>query len=226
MSQRWFLKRVPFEFDWPIGQVWHGYVNPWPGPIQCPLCRGTGLNEECTKLYLTFRKWACRLTKLELMSAKQSGMDLVEVTKLQNRVWSADSPLIRSYLIEIRARRRGIWGLCNLCAGTQVIPNQNPAVQHLYSGVNLYDEWQPIEPPSGEAWQLWEFEPPEGRPVSTTFWSADLLAKWCSVNFRSDEAKWLRWILHEGAKKEPLKPVFKLHRERLFSTIEPKRGEA
>ena len=92
--------------------------------------------------------------------------------------------------------------------------------------MNLYEEWQPIEPPFGESWQLWEFEPPDGRPVSPTFGSADLLAKWCSVSFRSDEDKWLRWILHEGMKKELVKPVFQLHRERLFSLTEPKRGEA
>jgi hypothetical protein len=92
--------------------------------------------------------------------------------------------------------------------------------------VNLYEEWQPIEPPLGEAWQLWEFEPPNGRPISKTFGSADLLAKWCAFNFKSDEAKWLCWILHEGAKKDPLTPVFQLYRERLFSTTDPKWGEA
>ena len=201
-------------------------MNPWPGPILCPLCRGTGLNEECTKLYETFRRWAFKLTKLELAAARQSGMDLGEVTKIQNRDWSADSSLIRSYLIEIRARRRGVWGLCKLCAGTQTIPNQNPSVQRLYEGVNLYEEWQPIEPPLGTAWQLWEFAPPDGRPVSPVFWSADLLARWCAINFKSDGAKWLRWISHEGKKQEPVKPVFQLQRERIFSMYEPKRGEA
>jgi hypothetical protein len=226
VSQRWFVKRVPFDFDWPVGQVWHGYVNPWPGPLSCPACSGTGLNEACVLLYQSFRKWACKLTRVEILAAKESGLDILEVEKIQKRVWAADTALIRSYLVEIRARRKGIWGICRVCSGTQVIPNQNPAVRQLYEGVNLYEEWQPIEPPYGEAWQLWEFAPPEGRPVSPVFWSDDLLAKWCAVNFRSDGNKWLQWISREGMKPEPLQPIFQLQSERIFPLTEPKRGEA
>jgi hypothetical protein len=226
VSQRWFVKRVPFDFDWPVGQVWHGYVNPWPGPLRCPLCLGTGLNQECVHLYNTFRKWASRLTKAEVATAIQIGMDSEDLGKIQHRAWEADSPLARAYLVEVRARRKGCWGVCTSCRGTQVIPNQNPAVQKLYDGVNLYEEWQPIEPPCGEGWQLWELEPPDGRPASVVFWSEALLAKWCSTHFRTDFEKWLRWISREGMRPEPVTPVLQLHSERSFQVYEPKRGEA
>lgn len=38
------LKRVPLDFQWPLHQVWDGYVNPWPGSLPCPLCDSSGYN--------------------------------------------------------------------------------------------------------------------------------------------------------------------------------------
>lgn len=45
------IKRVPLDFDWPIDQLWKGYVNPYRGqfckPCQkkynenCPYCQGS-----------------------------------------------------------------------------------------------------------------------------------------------------------------------------------------
>lgn len=31
------MKRVPMDFDWPIGEVWKGYLNPYHG-CRCPYC--------------------------------------------------------------------------------------------------------------------------------------------------------------------------------------------
>lgn len=38
------LKRVPLDFNWPIGRVWHGYINPFykKHSKECPHCEGYG----------------------------------------------------------------------------------------------------------------------------------------------------------------------------------------
>jgi len=38
------LKRVPLDFDWPLKEIWKGYLNPHR-PEDCPHCRGTGSSE-------------------------------------------------------------------------------------------------------------------------------------------------------------------------------------
>lgn len=43
------LKRVPLDFDWPIGQVWKGYLNPYSAQ-GCKPCRGSGFNPATKKL--------------------------------------------------------------------------------------------------------------------------------------------------------------------------------
>jgi hypothetical protein len=33
------LKRVALDFNWPIGEIWHGYLNPYSTrKRECPLC--------------------------------------------------------------------------------------------------------------------------------------------------------------------------------------------
>lgn len=43
------LKRVPIDFNWPIGQIWKGYISPYKSQ-ECKSCEGTGLNKETKKL--------------------------------------------------------------------------------------------------------------------------------------------------------------------------------
>jgi len=47
MSQE--LKRVPLDFDWPIGITWKGYLSPYHS-IDCKICGGSGLNPKTKKL--------------------------------------------------------------------------------------------------------------------------------------------------------------------------------
>lgn len=53
------LKRVPLDFDWPIGHVWKGYINPYAS-VDCPYCydeeneRPTGYTREAWEYYKTF----------------------------------------------------------------------------------------------------------------------------------------------------------------------------
>lgn len=36
------VKRVALDFQWPLHQVWKGYLNDRPGPQECPMCGGSG----------------------------------------------------------------------------------------------------------------------------------------------------------------------------------------
>lgn len=214
MSSQWSVKRVPLDFDWPAGYVWHGYLNPWPGPIECEECCGTGINDECQKLYRNFRRWAPRMTEQEAAFALQAGISEKDIGQIRKRVWSeVDNSLIRSYLTEIRAKTSGIWGLCRVCNGKQRVPNPNPSVQLLYADVNLFEEWRPIEPPKGDGWQLWQVKDGSGFPASAVYKSEGDLAKWCSVHFKSDYSGWLRWIIRESSKVPQDPPEFKLKSE-------------
>lgn len=216
MSSQWCIKRVLLDFDWPVGYVWHGYLNPWPGPIECERCMGTGLNEDCQKLLRNFRRWAPRLTEKEVAVATQAGVSEAEIAYLRNRNWdNVDSPLIRSYLTEIRAKTTGIWGVCTTCNGNKVVGNPNPAVKQLYTDVDLFEEWKPIEPPKGDGWQLWQIREDGGYPASAVYQSDQELAKWCSSHFNSDYSGWLKWIVKEGSKVSQSNPEFKLKSENI-----------
>jgi len=216
MSSQWSVKRVPLDFYWPVGYLWHGYMNPWPGPIECEDCGGTGLNSECQKLFRNFRRWAPRLTEQEVELATQAGVSSEEITQILNRVWGeVDTQLIRSYLTEIRAKTTGIWGLCTVCKGKKRVVNPNPAVQQLYTDVDLFEEWRPIEPPKGDGWQLWQVRADGGYPQSAVYKSDEQLAKWCSVHFKSDYAGWLKWIIREGSKVPQDPPEFRLKSENI-----------
>jgi hypothetical protein len=43
------LRRVPIDFDWPIGKVWEGYLNPYKYE-DCCSCSGTGYGPEARQL--------------------------------------------------------------------------------------------------------------------------------------------------------------------------------
>lgn len=46
------IKRVPMTFDWPLHQVWQGYLNPFSDEmIKCSKCDGTGYSPEAKHLY-------------------------------------------------------------------------------------------------------------------------------------------------------------------------------
>lgn len=212
----WSIKRVPLDFDWPVGYLWHGYVNPWPSPVECEACCGSGVNEESLRLYRNFKRWAPRLSESEIAEALKAGITERELSQIRLRNWDeVDHPLIRSYLTELRARSNKVWGICPVCRGLQVVPNPNPAIRQLYADVNLYEEWRPIEPPKGEGWQLWQVQDADGFPASPVFDSEIQLAKWCTTHFKSDYGSWLKWITREGLKVLPEPPEFKLNSEHI-----------
>ena len=53
------MKKVPMDFDWPLGRIWKGYVNPYHG-VDCPWCfdkrteRSHGFSKEAWEYYKTW----------------------------------------------------------------------------------------------------------------------------------------------------------------------------
>lgn len=209
MAQR-TVKRVSPDFQWPIGEVWHGYINPWPGPVACPRCLTSGLNPMTKKLADTFRSWAPKLTIEEAAQLVEKGVDVTEIQRLRRRVRDSDTPTVRQLLVEIRAKRKGFWGLCSECDGDGFVPNPNPAVVTLYEGVNLFQEWEPTEPPFGSGWQLWDDT--DGYPVSPVFDTSEALAAWCFKRYKKPELKqWERWVRSfKNLTPSEIRPPFRL----------------
>jgi hypothetical protein len=64
------------------------------------------------------------------------------------------------------------------------------------------EAWEPIEPPAGDGWQMWETTS-EGSPTSPVFATPEELAEWCATgttvfgNSQADAAEWLRIITGE-----------------------------
>lgn len=45
------IKRVPLDFEWPIGKIWEGYLNPfYKDSCDCPFCGGDGYSENLRNL--------------------------------------------------------------------------------------------------------------------------------------------------------------------------------
>lgn len=220
----WSIKRVPLNFDWPVGCVWHGYVNPWPGPVGCDACLGTGLNDASLKLYRNFKRWAPQMTDVELDLALKFGIVATDLSKIRRRTWNeieTNHNQLRSDLTEIRAKITKVWGACPACNGLRVVLNPNPAIQQLYADVNLYEEWRPIEPPKGEGWQLWRVKDPGKCPESAVYDSETSLAKWCALHFNSDYTSWFNWIMQENLKVSQESPSFKLKCENVVIYTQP-----
>ena len=63
----------------------------------------------------------------------------------------------------------------------------------------LHDEWEPVDPPTGEGYQLWETTS-EGSPKSPVFATLDELCEWCETNattfahFKATKEQWKKML--------------------------------
>lgn len=88
----------------------------------------------------------------------------------------------RWLLVKHRCQLLGIDMECKACKGRCVIADDDE-----WDAEEAASEaWQPIEPPAGDGWQLWETVS-EGSPVSPVFATADELASWMSDPARGDQ---------------------------------------
>ena len=202
------LKRVPMDFNWPIGEIWKGYRNPYH-PEDCPSCKGSGYNAETEEILRSFydfdgrgNRWCDDITEEEVAALLKANRlwDLTRGGKIPtaaevnhwNKTRMGHDGVNEMILVKTRAKRLGVYGKCPLCDG----------VGHLWCDPkyeDLYENWEPIEPPIGDGFQLWE-DVTEGSPVSPVFASLDELAEWAAENattfgaFKTTKEKWIAML--------------------------------
>lgn len=139
------IKRVPIDFDWPLGMVWKGYINPYDAQ-ECKVCKGSGHNPETKQIsddWYDFansgRRWDKSITQDEVNALVEHGR-LWDFTRtwIPGEGWvDKDPPYIPTadevnrwsrhgtghdainqwICVETRAKRLGVWGRCPVCNG-------------------------------------------------------------------------------------------------------------
>lgn len=204
------LKRVPLDFDWPMNEVWKGYIN--PHYEACKTCNGSGetiayqrLSDLISLLMLSgedAQRGKCHPhffnAPLYHTEGKVCGPDMAELTEgLAGRGmsmfghdccdrWSAAKKIIQA------AGLPESWGICPDCEGHGCLKEKQA----------IYEAWKPTEPPEGEGYQIWETVS-EGSPISPVFATPEELArymagrKWGADEGTSYET-WLKFINGPG----------------------------
>lgn len=74
------LRRVSLDFAAPLHTVWEGYKNPYPGPLTCNLCDGSGYNTATKQIdddFYSFedphRAWCDEITQDEVQALVDEG---------------------------------------------------------------------------------------------------------------------------------------------------------
>lgn len=204
------IKRVPIDFDWPIGKVWEGYVNRHYS--QCKACRGMGLT--------TARRRLEELTRLILLSGEDANQQRChpyfqwgamhhtfgispsqDMNELSTGLAGREPGPFGHDGIDARAAQKKIisaagldpnsWGICKECEGS----GEDPATKE------ASDAWSRSAPPTGDAFQLWSTTT-EGHPMSPPMRSPDALARWLAENktssFGESTATYEQWLSFIG----------------------------
>lgn len=193
------VRRVPVDFDHPIGEQWPGYLPPDQRP--CPECKAgftpagewlkgvvfllmmlgedpiTRADANLSSRARAMHPW---LVNLPLRPAGRPGPDMTELTTgLAGRAPSlfghdeCDNRSAYRKIVGAAGLNPEEWGTCPACDGHAVQPDD----------LHLEDGWEPTDPPEGEGWQLWETVS-EGSPISPVFESSSGLVDWlCSPDY-------------------------------------------
>lgn len=207
------LKRVPLDFDWPIDELWHGYLSGEDFP-QCSDCGGEGYGPEARAIAHTFYPhqiashyadrlaWHDKLGQVEVDHLQAQGRlrtwrdgawhnDPLTADEVNQRQrgggFDGHDGINRWILIRFRCERLGIEVNCSICAGHGTIATDAERAKA--------EEWEPTEPPEGEGYQLWNTTT-EGHPMTPVFATLDELcahaAEHCST-FGYDKASAEGW---------------------------------
>jgi hypothetical protein len=217
------VKRVPLDFDWPIDKVWIGY-EPFAATT-CVECDGIGHSALAAALAGAFyvdktgpdgagRGWHDQLDQADVDQLVANGRLLqfthrydqatnqwqptgqrptaAQVNTVQRSTLLVHDATNQRLLVEGRCVRLGVDPACPSCMGSgNLAAGQEPA-----------SSWQPVEPPTGEGWQLWETVS-EGSPQTPVFATSQALAAWCAEHASVFAGEgwsyqlWLRYILED-----------------------------
>lgn len=213
------LKRVPLDFDHPLGEVWPGYLS--PGLPQCGDCGGEGYGPEARAVAHTFYAhqigghnaealaWSDKLGQAEVDHLVEKGRlqvwrdgewhkdprtaDEVNAEQRAGGLRGHDA-INRMYLVAFRCERLGIPTACPTCEGHGTIATAEEREAN--------EAWEGTEPPEGEGYQLWETTS-EGSPKTPVFETLDELCAYAAEHvsvFASDMASAAEWrrMLDDG----------------------------
>ena len=228
------MKRVPMDFDWPLGRVWKGFLNPYKG-CKCPWCydekdrESLGYTKEAREYKRQFygfnmgwdykqnpydhnlsycpqakpyrlERWEydfivsnekCRsiyfgnLADSEIPPFEQMTDYLLRTQR--SRMMGCDAEY---YLTMEHCRRLGTTDCCPHCEGTGLVWQTDELKR-------LHEEWERIEPPTGDGYQLWETTS-EGSPKSPVCATFEELCEWCAENattfahFKATKEEWMK----------------------------------
>jgi len=206
------LKRVPIDFDYPLKQIWKGYLNPYHSQ-KCNACDGYGYNEKTKQLYdswygfsnpIRFGSWCYNLSQDDVIALVEAGR-LMDFTRIPLNDEQKKDCLPNGWLKynngymptaeEVNEWAKKSFGHdsinCSICV-------QAKAIREGFYGLCPHCNGE------GEIWQSdeikklheeWEqFEPPigegyqlwettsEGSPSSPVFATLDELCEWCEAN--------------------------------------------
>jgi hypothetical protein len=178
------LKRVALDFDWPMGKVWTGFIN--PHNEQCEHCNGSGETaaRRCLQdiAHLLLIAGADSLKgrnhpwmKEIYLDDRVPSPDMAELTGALTRPlqdwrmghdaidrWTATKKIIQAAGLD-----PDVWGICTHCEG-------HGQPKEVYA---LSEAWEQTEPPTGEGWQMWETVS-DGSPVSPVFATKEAFVKY------------------------------------------------
>lgn len=199
------LKRVPLDFDWPIGEVWRGYIN--PHYEECTACLGSGSTlarlrlEDLVSLMMLSGADSLKGSNHPYFESNWAfhhqvipSPDMAELTTgLSGRSpaghlghdaidrWEATAKIIKAAGLDDET-----WGICLQCDGHGCAPEN----------LEAWESWEPKEPPAGEGFQLWGTTN-EGEPISPVFDTLEKLCKWAAENattfasFTATKEEWM-----------------------------------
>lgn len=201
------IKRVPLDFDWPIGEIWQGYLMPAKyDEDKCPNCDGGRTPALC---------WVEAIAWLLPMLADDLRAQSFEGTEHQFTQFGDDRSKIHPYLsslMNVYTDRRPSADIAELIEGLtgekpsmfgyvgssgswQIVDKLRRAagvdekwgwcktcdghgIVEKYPGQRAEAEaWERTEPPEGEGWQVWETVS-DGSPISPVFADREGLIGW------------------------------------------------
>lgn len=213
-------RRVPLDFDWPLGEVWEGYLT--PERLRALPCPGAGCSSGWSPEGAWLQKIAFLLQESATAHARgeihpwaqplrqisygrdtvDPGPDFVALVSGLTGLSLQDldqpfGPSVHRVAAALR-EKAGLpreWETCRTCngsGGVEAYPGQAAEAE----------AWTWTEPPTGPGWQMWETTS-EGSPTSPVFETPEALADWCTHHTtvfgctRGTYKTWLRIIKGE-----------------------------
>lgn len=212
------IKRVALNFEWPLNEVWKGYINPFKSG-KCKWCNGSMYTPfgESLRDEWYYGEWQHNLSQedVDALSSADSLWDFTRVpineeqTKIvKEKIKNGGNswlPFHNGY--HPTAEEVNKWShigfghdSCNfwICMtakakklGQKIYCSKCHGNGYLFKNRRVkkqYKNWKEYEPPSGPGYQLWETTS-EGSPMSPVFEKPEELAFWLEKNKASSFGK-------------------------------------